>query len=572
MILRSYQSRLVEAAEKSLRKKGNTLLKAATGAGKTIMLADLARRIGGRTLILQHRQELVAQNRAKFESVNPGVRTSVIDASGRSWAGDAVFAMQQTLTRHLDELPQFDLVIVDEVHHVVARTYADIIDAATPPMLAGFTATPARGDKKSLRKYFDNMAGSVGIRELVGLGFLVPPRAFIVDVGVQARLSAIKTPSAFGDQREVEAVLDTVPINAEVVRHWQEKAADRQTVVFASTVKHAEDVCQTFIAAGVRAAVVTGAMPDRERREILAAFDRREIQVITNVAVLTEGWDSQPVSCVILLRQCSEQGPLIQMAGRGLRVVDPELYPGVVKSECVILDFGTSILTHGGLDQDDDGLQEQSLKAKGEGPVKECPTEYVSGMVLVYRFPDRNGNVGCGAELPVQTKTCPLCGFVFDRLDGKPEIKSVELTEVDILNRSPFRWIDLFGSDLVLMASGFEAWGAVVSPDGGDRWYALGKRSTERAVHVLAVTNRPCAMAAADDFLRRYETHDASKKSRRWMGEPATAKQLNILRSIGYDAPHDLLGQSAYTKYSAACHQNFQFSRALIERKLGVTP
>jgi DNA repair protein RadD len=92
----------------------------------------------------------------------------------------------------------------------------------------------------------------------------------------------------------------------------------------------------------------------QERRETLAAYDRGEIQVITNVAVLTEGWDCQPTSCVILLRPSSFKSTMIQMIGRGLRKVEPERYPGVIKDDCIVLDFGTSILTHGSIEQDVD--------------------------------------------------------------------------------------------------------------------------------------------------------------------------------------------------------------------------
>lgn len=561
MILRGYQQSAVDKAAKALKARGNTLVQAATGAGKTIILAALAHKIGKRTLILQHRQELVQQNMSKYKMVDSDAIVSVVDANARSWRGNVVFAMQQTLTRNLGEMPKFDLVVVDEAHRLMAPSFRSIIDHAAPPMLAGFTATPIRGDKQTLREYFDNVSSRITIRELVGLGFLVPPRAFVVDVGVQAQLGRLKPQTAFGDQSDVAAVLNTVPINEQVVSHWKERAGDRQTIVFCSTVSHAEDVVAAYRNAGVSAEMVSGGMGNADRKAALARFDKGECQVMVNVAVLTEGYDSQPVSCVVLLRQCSEKGPLIQMAGRGLRTVDPELHPGIVKSDCVILDFGTSILTHGDLDQDD-ALRE--VKAAGddesEPDTKICPKDKR----------DRFDNYGCGAELPLNARTCSLCGFVFG--EGKDLVEQVTLTEFDIMRLSPFRWIDLFGSDLVLMASGFSAWAACVSPDGGNRWYALGKLQSDRKIHTLAVSSRPVAMAAADDFLRRYESSESSKKSRRWMDESATQKQLSFLSRLGYSASQDLLGRSAYTKYSAACTSNFAAARHAIEQKIGVTP
>lgn len=569
MIFRPYQQRAITKAKKKLKERGNTLLIAATGAGKTLMLGGLAGEVKGKTLILQHRQELVQQNASKFLKVNPGWPVSFFTAEQKSFSGQACFAMQQTLTRNLDHLPKFDHIICDEVHHIVAPTYARIIDACRErnpdALLSGFTATPERGDRKSLRKYFDNVADKITIRELVGLGFLVPPKAFVVNVGAQGQLASLKNLSAFGDQSDVAKILDTPSINAEVIRHWREKAGDRKTIVFCATVQHALDVADAFRRDGVESGVVTGDMADGERKAVLARFDRGRLQVLVNVAVLTEGYDSQPVSCVVLLRQCSEKGPMIQMAGRGLRTVDPTLYPGVVKKDCIILDFGTSLLTHGNLDQED-GLHAETDMVKGEAIMKVCPEAYTPGMP--YRFPDKNDAVGCGAEVPAQTKTCPICGFTFERIDGQEQVLTeVSLTEMDILNASPFRWVDLFSTDTCMMACGFAAWAGVFSPDHGETWVAIGKLQDEKKVHPLAVTGRMQAMSAADDFLRNYETSATAKKSKRWLDDPATDKQLEILGKFGYDVAHR---PPWVTKYAAACHANFHFNKRLIERALGV--
>jgi len=567
MILRGYQAGLVDKAEKALRKHGNTLCMAATGAGKTIMLSALAGRVGGKTLIIQHRQELIQQNLGKFQRINPTWRLSLFDASTKSWSGDAVLAMQQTLCRHTDTMPAFDHVITDEVHHIVSPTYRRIIDTARERnpkmMLSGFTATPERADGKTLRAYFNNVADRITIGELVSMGFLVPPKAFVVDIGVREQLDAIKVPSAFGDQHEVADVLNTVPINEEVVRHWKEKAEGRQTIVFCSTVKHANDVCKAFTEKGVSAEVVTGETPDEERKALLARFDRRITRVVLNVAVLTEGYDNQVCSCIVLLRQCSSKSPLIQMAGRGLRTVDAELYPGVVKKDCVILDFGTSLLIHGDLDAGD-GMHKERAKIEGEAVTKVCPSQKSD----VYIWPDRDGNIGCGAEIPAGFKTCPLCGFRFEKERELPP-EEINMMEFSLINKSPFRWISLFDSENLMMATGFDAWAGVFSID-GDTWHALGKLSLEKPIHKLAVSGRIQALAAADDFLRQHETNAAAKKGRDWLNQPATPKQISLLQSLGYNVKADALGNSPYTKYSASCHTNFSFNRHSIEKALGV--
>lgn len=571
MIPRPYQKRLVDRAEAALQKHGDTLSVAATGAGKTIMLAMLGGRIGGRQMVLQHRQELVAQNLAKYRKVNPHARPSLYTADTKSMRGDTIFAMAQTLGKNLGKIPSLDLLILDEAHHAAAPTWRAIVEAAraaNPDVLvAGFTATPERGDRRSLRGVFSNVADVITIRELVQLGFLVPPKAFVVDVGgTQEALREVGQVSDYFDQAAVEAILNTVAVNDEVVRHWREKAGDRQTIVFASTVQHAQDVAAAFLASGVRAACIHGAMPDAERKAILSRFDRGQIQVLTNVMVLTEGFDSQPVACVVLLRKCSDKGPLVQMVGRGLRTVDPELFPGVVKKDCVVLDFGTSLLTHGDLNMVA-ALKEEVEREKEEAATKVCPQEGSD----TYRWPDAAGRIGCGAEIPVQTRTCPLCGFVFERLgaDDGSTITSVELTEMDILDASPFRYVDLYGSGRAMLAGGFTAWAGVFSPD-DETWHALGRVNGNGGVHRLATGERLSCLAAADDFLRLHETDGSIKKSKRWLSEPATVKQIELLNRCGYGLSLDVLGNSGMTKYAASCHMDFQWSRDSIERALGV--
>ena len=136
MMLRPRQKLFVERSLRALDQHGNTLGVAPTGAGKTVMLsAAVGEHIdggSGKAAVLAHRDELTAQNLAKFRRVNPGITTSVVDAGQKSWVGQVTFAMVPTLTRaaNLDAMPALDLLVIDEAHHAVADSYLRIIDRA----------------------------------------------------------------------------------------------------------------------------------------------------------------------------------------------------------------------------------------------------------------------------------------------------------------------------------------------------------------------------------------------------------------------------------------------------------
>lgn len=546
MRLRPRQSLFVERSLAALCDHGNTLSIASTGFGKTIALsAVVARSIEGsdaKACILAHRDELTSQNRTKFGRVAPEIMTSVVDAGSKDWAGQATFAMVPTLTRptNLKAMPALDLLVIDEAHHAVADSYRRIIDRArnTNPdcRIFGVTATPNRGDRKGLREIFDNVGDQVRLGELIASGHLVPPRTFIIDVGVQDQLRAVRKIASDFDMNEVAGIMNRAPVTVEVIRHWREKASDRPTVVFCSTVAHAENVAAAFNDAGIVAAVIHGDLEGATRRRILAAYASGEIRVIVNVAALTEGWDHPPTSCVVLLRPSSYKSTMIQMIGRGLRTVDPEEYPGVVKSDCIVLDFGTSSLTHGTLEQDVDLDGREPMP--GPAPSKTCPE--------------------CEAQIPLAVTECPFCGADLSREVSAP-IDSFIMSEIDILKRSSFAWVDLFGDDAALMANGFNAWGGIFFLEG--RWHAVGGGKGQ-ASRLLGVGERAVCLAQADDWLNTNETDESAFKSKGWLKQAATEKQLQYL-------PTEFRSDYGLTRYRASALMTFKFNKREIRKLVG---
>ena len=545
MMLRPRQALLVERSLAALRQHGNTLAIGPTGSGKTIMLSAVAggvlEELDAKACILAHRDELTAQNRAKFGRVNPGVVTSVFDAREKSWAGRATFAMVQTLSRdtHLEAMPMLDLLVVDEAHHAASPSYRRVIDRVLSrnpkALIFGATATPARSDGKGLREVFSNVADQITLGELIASGHLVPPRTFVIDVGAQSALAQVRRTATDFDMNEVEAILNRTPITDAVIRHWREKAGERKTIVFCSTVAHAQCVADAFLAAGIRAVLIHGELSDAERKARLAEYETGEAQVVVNGAVLTEGYDYTPTSCVVLLRPSSHKSTLTQMIGRGLRTVDPAEHPGMVKTDCIVLDFGTATLMHGSLEQEAnlDGHQHQ-----GEAPTKECPS--------------------CEAMVPLGCRECPLCGFewAIDPAEQAEAMDDFVMTEIDLLKRSNFRWCDLFGCDDALMATGFGAWGGVFFLNG--RWHAVGG-GKDLPPRLLAVGDRTVCMAKADDWLNENESLDTAHKTRRWLNEPPTEKQLRYL-------PQAVRADFGLTRYQASALLAFQFNKSSIQR------
>ena len=544
MMLRPRQTQLVERTLAALGQHGNTLAVAPTGSGKTIMLSAVTGRVltepDAKACILAHRTELTGQNRAKFSRVNPTLTTSVVDANEKSWAGHATFAMVQTLSRkaNLEQIPTLDLLVIDEAHHATSPSYRAVIERAQQKnpklLLAGLTATPNRGDGTGLREVFSNVADQITLGEMIAAGHLVPPRTFVIDVGAQEALSQVRRTAIDFDMDAVAAILNKTLVTESVIANWKDKAPGRKTIVFCSTVAHADAVTQAFNAAGISARLIHGELPDAERKAHLAAYEQGDALVLVNVAVLTEGYDYTPTSCVVLLRPSSYKSTLIQMVGRGLRTVDPEEFPGVIKTDCVVLDFGTATLMHGSLEQE---VNLDGELHNGEAPTKDCPE--------------------CDAVVPLSVMECPLCGHLWERETRDLDVLSgFVMSEIDLLSRSNFLWCDLFGMDDTLMATGFNAWGGVFYLEG--QWYAVGGAKGYRP-HLLAVGERTVCLARADDWLNEHESEDSAHKSRHWLKQPATDKQLQYL-------PPEMRTDFGLSRYQASVLMSFQFNKRAIQR------
>lgn len=518
IILRQRQIEFVERSIEALQKHGNTLGVAPTGAGKTIMLSAVISEMHKqnpslKACVIAHRKELTEQNNNKFLKINQSFSTSVVNAKNKDWSGEVVFAMVQTLSkkRTLTTLPYLDLLVIDETHHVTSKSYMKIIKQARvvnpDVMIYGITATPQRGDKCSLGRVFTNCCDQIFLSELIESNHLVKPITYSVDVA-QEKLKALKKKSAGDyDEKEVADILDQPVIIDEIIRHWREKAEKRKTVIFCSTIKHAQHVCIAFRGCGIRADLVTSELTKEQREFVLNQLTIGEIQVLINVAILTEGWDYPPISCVVLLRQSSFKSTMIQMIGRGLRVIDAAIYPDIIKKDCIVLDFGISTVLHGSLEQDVDLETEIIKKGLAEAKLKNCKA--------------------CDRKIPIQTKKCPFCGYEHEK-EIKDPILQVDVVLIDMLKKSEVPWFKL--SENSFYSAIFSYWCFLTQVD--HEWKVVAGKNNKENEEIEVVykgDNYKRAIELGNSFLKQKEGIFRIQKNAELQDQPATDKQLQYI-------------------------------------------
>lgn len=318
--LRPYQREAVDAIVDHWNEWKRELLVLPTGCGKTVVFNTVANGRPGRTLILAHRDELIEQARDKFNSMFgeiPGKIKAQENEIRRVTVGSV-----QTMCRR-DYSGQFDTVIVDEAHHAVSPSYQTLLQQFPDARVLGVTATPDRGDKKSLARYFDGIAYEYQLKTAIKEGYLC--KIMAKTIPLQIDLNAVKVSLGDFEVGSIAATLE--PYLPQIAMAIQENASARKTVVFCPLVSIAQELAGMI--PGARE--VNGNSPDR--KETLEWFDKAgRGAVLCNAMLLTEGWDCPSCDCVVVLRPTKIRSLYCQMIGRGTR-----LSPG--KDNLLILDF-----------------------------------------------------------------------------------------------------------------------------------------------------------------------------------------------------------------------------------------
>ncbi len=329
--LRPYQRECLQAIKTNLADGiSRQLVVAATGTGKTAILSNLPEALGiGRMLVLAHRDELLGQASEKLRHWNPRLKIE-IEAGGKKSSADAdvvvasVATLGRTGSKRLERFPRDwpGAVVVDEAHHATSATYRNIFDhfgllrPENRKLLVGMTATPFRADGEDLSRIFERVSFEYGIRQAIEDGWLSDVRG--IRLRTHTRLDRVKQRAGDFAADELSAATNTLERNALVVKGWLEYARLRPTIVFGVDILHAKSLANEFRHHGVKAEAIWG--DDPERADKLGRFHSRQTQVITNCALLTEGFDVPHASCIVMARPTRSQGLYMQCIGRGTRL------------------------------------------------------------------------------------------------------------------------------------------------------------------------------------------------------------------------------------------------------------
>ncbi|MBK1885101.1 DEAD/DEAH box helicase family protein [Marinobacter sp. DY40_1A1] len=352
--LRSYQQEAVDATLRHFRKSDESaVIVLPTGAGKSLVIAELARLARRRILVLTHVKELVEQNHAKYQSY--GLTGGIFSAGLKRKENlhQVTFASVQSVSANLDQFRnEYSLIIIDECHRVSdddSSQYQTIIDLLrqqnTSLKVLGLTATPYRLAMGWIYRYhyrgfvrseqdkpFVHCIYELPLSYMINRGYLTKPQ--LVDAAVTQYDFSTLSQNRFGEyaEKDVNQLLSKHQrVTRAIIEQVMELAAERKAVmIFAATVDHAKEI--TGYLPEQQTALITGATDQDERDSLIQRFKQQQLKYLVNVSVLTTGFDAPHVDFIAILRPTQSVSLYQQIVGRGLRLDEG-------KQNCLVIDY-----------------------------------------------------------------------------------------------------------------------------------------------------------------------------------------------------------------------------------------
>lgn len=390
----------------------NVLLYLPTGGGKTLTATSIIQKAvakGRKVVFLANRKQLVQQTSAVLSRY--GIAHGILQAENTR-SLDARVLVASIDTVHVRGLPaDVGLIIIDECHAVAGSAkYQALLAKYNLVPVVGLSATPFAA---GLGKHFERLVVGATIKDLIDDGYLVDCDIYAPS---EPDLKGVKSSKGIDgvldyNQSDLEDAADKPELIGDILTHWRKLANGKKTVVFATSIAHSKHITEQFLAAGINAEHIDYWADDDERAAILDRFARGETMVLSNVALLSEGWDCPACEVMILARPTRSLIRFIQMVGRVLRPADG-------KSHALLLDHSGSTARLGHPCDDlplrlDDGKPKISSSEKKER-VEPLPKPCVK----------------CKFVKPAKVHACPKCGFAPER-QSTVEVAAGELVKMD---------------------------------------------------------------------------------------------------------------------------------------------
>jgi len=409
--LYDYQRAAVEAIlAKYQRGFRAPLLCSPTGSGKTVMFAHIAARArakGNSVIVCVHRQELLRQvcnTLARFE-----VSCGVIAAGFPESPNELIqVASVLTLANRLDKIKEPRLLVLDECHHYVARTFLRVIRHFQNAQILGVSATPCRTDGRGLNEIFDTMIIGATALDLINRGRLAKPIYYAPPQ--MADFDDVKITAGDYQKDEIAERMDKPHITGDAIEHYKRICPNAKAVAFCTSVKHAENVASDFRTFGIPSRSIDGSLSDIERKQRIDDLESGKIQVLTSCDLISEGFDLPSIEAAIMLRPTMSLSVWVQQAGRALRIA-------LNKTHAYIIDNVGNSLRHGPIEYINewslDGIPKKNKKEEAE------------------KIPAFSRCKLCFVVFPSNKPRCPECGGEREVSKKELAVKAGELKQIE---------------------------------------------------------------------------------------------------------------------------------------------